>query len=182
MKKIFLLPAMVLAFMSFTACQEDSLDPLPTKVIGQYMTLNITQPTLEFDNIETTAFRGTLDAPGKNVAKYELFIRRRTPNGVITSDPVLLQTITTFPYELNITPAQIADALGVDRSVLQVGDVYRFIGYSYDASGRKAGYNNIAAIVRSTQSMKQGYKWSADVKTVINPDDPFNSYTPFSNF
>ena len=182
MKKIILLPVMLLAFMSFTACQEDSLDPLPTKVVGQYVTLDITQATMEFNDIENTAFRGILDAPGKNVAKYELFVRRRTPNGVITSDLVLLQTITSFPYELNITPAQIAEALGVDRSVLQIGDVYRFIGYSYDASGRKAGYNNIAAIVRSTESMKQGYKWSADVKAEINPQDPFNSYAPFSNF
>ena len=173
---------MLLAFLSFTACQEDSLDPLPTKVVGQFVTLDITQPTMEFDDIENTAFRGIISTPGNNIAKYELFVRRRTPNGIITSDLVLLQTITTFPYELVVTPAQIATALGVDRSTLQVGDIYRFIGYSYDSNGHKAGYNNLSGIVKTTVTMRQGYKWSCDVKAVINPEDPFNSYAPFTNF
>ncbi len=179
MKKIFFLPLLMLG-VAFTSCEDDSLDPLPTKVIGQYVVLDATQRSLDYTDLPNAAFKGTLSVPANNVARYELFIRRRTPNGINTSDFVLLETITSFPYQLNITPAKIATALGVSESTLQDGDIYRFIGYSYGFDGTKVGFNNLSATLRNTDTMKQGYKWSANMSSTINPAVPFNIYTPFA--
>ncbi|SCY82661.1 hypothetical protein [Flavobacterium caeni] len=181
MKKIAIFTLFAAAALTFSSCEQESLDPLPEKVEGMYVILNVQQATLEFDNFETTAFRGTLTNPSSNIVRYELFVRRRNPNGVSTSNTKLLETITSFPHQLEITPAKIAAALEVPVTELAVGDVYRFIGYSYDASGTKTGYNNLSAVLRTTPTMKQGYKWSANAAAVINPGDPFNIYTPFSN-
>ena len=178
MKKIFLLPILIIAFF-ISSCEDDSTDPLPIKVPGQFVKLDIQQRSLDFSNINTTAFRGTLSVPANNVVRYELFVRRRNPNGINTSNFKLLQTITTFPYELNITPAQIAAAVGTDVASLQTGDIYRFIGYSYDAAGNKAGFLNLSAELRNNATMKQGYKWSVDLPTAIDPLVPFNSYENF---
>jgi hypothetical protein len=180
MKKIFFLPVLFLSLVCFTSCEDDSLDPLPNKVIGNYVMLNATQRSLDYSDLSNAAFKGTLSVPGNNIVKYELFIRRRNPNGINTSDFVLLETITSFPYELNITPEKIAAALDINVSDLQDGDVYRFIGYSYTADGTKTGYNDLSATLKSTETMKQGYKWSANMDSTVDPLVPFNIYTPFS--
>lgn len=172
---------MLLAFLSLTSCEEDSLDPLPTKVAGQFVKMDIIQRTMESNFLETTAFRATLSTPGNNIVKYDLFVRRRNPNGFNTSNFVLLKTITSFPHDLVVTPQDIANALGVDRSTLENSDNYRFVGYSYDANGAKAGYNNLAASWRVVDAMKQGYRWTVNLIPEIDPDaDPFDTYQGFS--
>jgi hypothetical protein len=180
MKKIFFLPLLILSFVGFTSCEDDSLDPLPNKEIGNYVILNATQRSLDYSDLSNAAFKGTLSVPGGNIVKYELFIRRRNPNGVNTSNFVPLETITSFPYELNITPEKIATALNIAVSDLQDGDIYRFIGYSYSADGTRTGYNNLSAVLKTTETMKQGYKWSANMDSTIDPLVPFNIYTPFT--
>lgn len=180
MKKLILLPLVLLAFVSFTSCEQESLDPLPVKVAGNYVTIDAYNTSMDFTQIDNTAFRGMLRTPGNNIVRYELYVRRKTPNGVNTSNFVHLQTITSFPYEFNITPAQIADALDVDLSTLEAGDTYRFLGYSYDAAGHETSFLNLSAVVRTTPTMKQGYKFSANLVSVINPENPFPLYDTFS--
>lgn len=170
---------MLLAFFSLSSCEQESLDPLPTKVEGNYVTIEAYNTTMDWTDVNNASFRGVLKTPGNNIVKYDLYVRRRSPNGDNSGNFVLLQTITSFPYEFNITTTQIADALGLQVSDLQKGDIYRFLGYSYDASGRETTFLNLSAIVRTTPTMKQGYKFSARLE-IDDPTVPFPLYDVWS--
>lgn len=178
MKKLFLIPIFILALFSFSSCEEDHLNPLPEKVIGQYMKLDIKTREIDIRDMETAAFTGTLSNPSGDVVKYDLFVRRRT-GGFLTGDYVLLQTITSFPHELRITPQMLADALSVNVSDLLNTDVFAFFAYSYDAEGNKAGYLNLARIIQITPAMEQGYRFNTaltDNPTALDAEIPYNNY------
>lgn len=178
MKKLFLLPIFLLVAFSFSSCEEDHLNPLPEKVLGQYMKLDIKTRELDMKDLENTAFGGTLSNPSGNVAKYELFVRRRT-GGFLTGDYVLLQTITSFPHELRVTPQMLATALNVNVSELLNTDVFAFFAYSYDAAGNRAGYLNLARIIQITPGMEQGYRFNTRLNMnpiALDADTPYNNY------
>ena len=182
MKKIFLLSAFILVFLTFSSCQkDDSLDPRPTIVDGQYVRLDITKKRLSFDHLDTAVFGGTLTAPGGNVQKYELYVRRTNQFGVTTGNYVKLPLeVTTFPYELSVTPEMIASALGVPASSLLKSDVFRFLGYSYNSEGKVADYNSLSATVKTAPGMKQGYKFMTDLvddsELTVDKLSAFNNY------
>lgn len=178
MKKISIL--FTFFALVFSSCEKDeSVDPRPDLIAGQYIRLNVLNNSIDFNNIQTSAFVGEITNPSNTVVKYELFIRRRSANGINTSDFVLYKSITSFPYLLSVSAQDIADALGVNVSELQDGDIYRFIGYSYDANGVQSGYLNLSRTVQTTPSMKQGYRFSTNLSSTIDPDNPFNNYAPF---
>lgn len=177
MKKLFLLPIFLLVAFSFSSCEEDHLNPLPEKVAGQYMKLDIKTREMDMKDIENTAFTGTLSNPSGNVVKYELFVRRRT-GGFLTGDYALMQTITSFPHELRITPQMVATALNLNVSDLANTDVFTFFAYSYDAQGKKAGYLNLARIIQITAAMEQGYKFNT--RLIMNPL-PLDAEVPYDN-
>jgi hypothetical protein len=175
MKKLFFLPISFVALLFFS-CTEDGLSPLPVKTEGQFIKLEIRDQTkqLDLNNINTTAFGGTLSTPGNNIVKYDLYVRRSDGvNGQITGDYVLLQTITSFPFELSITPAQIAEALGIPVTSLNDGDFYRFLGYSYDAAGTKTGYLNLSRSVQVAKAVQQGYRFNTELTST--PDDVYDN-------
>lgn len=182
MKKIFLLPFFIMLLFTFTACEtQDALDPRPVINAGQYVRLDITKRLFSIDHLNETLFGGSLTTPGGNVVKYELFVRRANSSAVVTGNYVKLLTVTSFPSEISITPEMIATALGITTSDLQYGDVYRFLGYSYDANGNVADYNSLSATVKSQEGMKQGYKFmttmSQDTNIISeNLETTFNNY------
>lgn len=170
MKKLFFLSILSSVFFTFSSCEDESLSPLPTKVEGQFVKFNIANKQFDFANINSTTFGGTLVSTSGNIVKYELYVRRDDKAGTTTGDYVLLQTITSFPYDLALTPAQIATALGITVSDLQDGDKYRFLGFSYDANGNKAGFSNLSRSVQIANYVEQGYKFNTQLATVIDPD------------
>jgi hypothetical protein len=178
MKKIIIL--LVFISFSFTSCEKDeSLDPRPDLIAGNYIRLNVLSNSLDFNNIATSSFKGELTNPSNTSVRYDLYIRRRNANGINTSDFVLYKSITSFPYLLDVTAQDIATALGVNVSELQDGDIYRFVGYSFDANGVQTGYLNLARVVQATPSMKQGYRFSTNLSSTNDPLNPFNNYAPF---
>jgi len=179
MKKIFLLPILFLIFLSFSSCEDDSKNPLPKQVVGQYMKLDIDKShwQLDYNDVPNTYFGGTLSNPGGTVVKFNLTVRRSDPDKILTGNYVPLMTITSFPYELKITPAMLAEALGLQVSDLKNGDFYRFYGYSYDASGNEATYRNLSSLNKSTNAMEQGYRFNTELTSnVTAADEESNPY------
>lgn len=178
MKKIIFIP-LLLIFAFFSCQKDDSLDPRPIIVAGQYVRLDITSKRLNFDDINNTKFGGTITTPGNQVAKYNLYVRKVDIYGFATNF-VLLKTITTFPYELSITPNDIATALNVPVSSLVFGDNYRFYGESFDFEGNRADYYSLSATIQGTPSYKQAYRFRTDMTDTggFNPDElaAFDSY------
>jgi hypothetical protein len=59
---------------------------------------------------------------------------------------------------------------------LKKGDFFRFIAYSYDANGNKAGYSNLSRTVQSVAGYKQAYRFN-----LVYTDEliqPVNNYLP----
>ncbi len=178
MKKIISL--LLLAGLSFASCdKQDSLDPRPIDVGGQYVRLDITNKMLASEHIDETYFGGFLSTPANNVEKYVLKVRRRNPNSVITGNYVELLTVTSFPTELKITPQMIADAIGIPVTSLEVGDYYVFFGEAYGFDGKVTNYNNLSSTVKTQPGMKQAFRFVTTLATDANINilnDTFNNY------
>lgn len=176
MKKIFLLLIVSFFALLFTSCEDESLSPLPVKAQGQFIKFDIKNRQFDFANINNTTFGGTLISTSGNIVKYDLYVRRTNKNGVVTGDFVFLKTITSFPYELVITPSEIATALGISVSDLEDGDFYRFLGYSYDANGNMATYRSLSRSVQIANFVEQGYRFNTQLSSVIDPE--YNNRQP----
>jgi hypothetical protein len=178
MKKIFFIPLFVVILCSALSCEkDDSLDPRPLLVEGQFMRLDITRDRIDFNNLSTSSFGGTLTNPSNTVVRYELFVRW-VRAGELSSEyiPLYVDPITTFPQELAITAQDVQDAYArIGRTItIQQGDIFRFIAYSYDANGRRAGYRDLSATIRGEAAYKQAYKFNTSVET--NLTSPINNY------
>lgn len=173
MKKIVYLPILVLFLGVFGSCQkDDSLDPRPLQVPGLYVRLditskvlkgikpNVTDPALNFTQAEVDAsfFGGLLTSPSGNVVKYNLYVKRRDPFS-ISSEFVLIKTITSFPSDLKITLADIATALNIDVSSVGYSDEYYFYGEAFDKSGNRADYYSLSSTVQGAPGMKQAFRF-----------------------
>lgn len=181
MKKIIYTFVSAFLLFCFSSCEtQDSLDPRPVIVDGQYVRLDITKKLLAFDHINEAVFGGTLTTPGNNVASYDLYIRRRNSSTVTTGNYVKIgPTITSFPHELLITPQMIADALSIQVSDLELGDFYLFLGYSKSFDGTIVDYNKLSATVKSQPGMKQGYKFMTTMAndiTISSQGATYNNY------
>jgi len=165
MKKFFLIPIFIISIFSLSSCEDDSLDPLPVKVNGQFIKLDIdpSHKQMDLNFIDNTYFGGVLSNPTNNVVKFDLLVRRSDSFNNLTGDYVPLQTITSFPFDLKVTPQQLANALGLSVADFKRGDSFRFYGYSYDSEGNVAHYRSLASLVRTTQALEQGYRFNTSI-------------------
>lgn len=159
MKRIFLFTALFVFAGIFSSCEkDDSLDPLPVKVGGQFARLDITSKVMKAYDPENSYFGGLLTAPAGNIAVYKLYVKRRNEFG-ISSEFALVKTITSFPVELKIYERDIAEALGLDPAAIGFGDEYYFYAESFDAQGKMANYFSLSATVQGAPGMKQAYRF-----------------------
>jgi len=176
MKKVFFISLLVVVFLSISSCEkDDSLDPRPLIVEGQYMRLDITRDRIDFNNLATSSFGGMLTNPSNTVVRYELFVRVIRA-GSLSTEYIPLETITSFPQDLAITAQKVQDAYSRINApiTIQQGDIFRFIAYSYDANGKRAGYRDLSATIRGEAAYKQAYKFNTSVE--INLTNPINNY------
>lgn len=163
MKNIFRnLAIFCFMFLVFGCDKDESLDPRPIFVPGVYVRLDITSKRLNFDKLSTTYFGGKLTAPAGNISKYVLYVRQRDNFGY-AGDFKEVRTVTQFPYDLRITPDNIATSLGVPVTSLKFGDNFRFYGESYAADGTRTDWYSLAAVVQAAPSMKQAYRFITDM-------------------
>lgn len=176
MKKIFLFSILGLSLFSFSSCEkDDSLDPRPVLVDGNFMRLDITSRKINFDDLSNSYFGGILTNPGGKTVEYNLSVRRTDTDTNLSGEFVHLKTITTFPYELRITAQEIADKVGLPLSGLKSGDVIRFVGEAKDSQGRITNFYNLSPTIQSNQAF---YKEAFRFGTYIVPAASLNSPTP----
>ncbi len=171
MKKNLLRCLFFATFVLISSCEQDkALDPRPTIVEGQFMRLDIKNPFIVATNINNTFFGGELTSPSNKVVKYDMFIRYKNTLGVTESNYVFLKSITSFPYDLKITIADLALALGKNVTDLKKGDKFYFSCYSYDDNGTMCNYNSLSSTVRVNKSYKQAYRFVTGIEDSVGPD------------
>ena len=180
MKRLFFIALLLVSFFSFSGCEkDDSLDPRPVQVNGQFMRLDITTDRMNANDIDNAFFGGKLTSPSGTVVRYEMFVRV-TRNGELLSEYIPFgQPITSFPLDLRITPAQVQLAYenaGINIGTLLVGDTMRFIAYSYNSNGTKVGYGNLSRTVQTEPAYKQAYRFNTLL--TANLTSPVNNYEP----
>lgn len=159
MKKISKFLLMFSIVFGFLSCEKDeSKNPLPILEAGQFVRFDITSRILNFDDMENTYFGGTITTPGNNVKMYTLKIKRRN-SSVFSGDYVEILKVTKFPYEVKITPQDIATSLNIEVSDLKSNDFYFFYAEAQGFDGNITTYNNLSFDVRNNNSMKQGYRF-----------------------
>ena len=184
MKKIFIIPVFAILTLSFLSCEKDqSLDPRPVAINGAYVRLDITKKRLNFDDLANTSFGGTLTSPGGQVAKYNLYVRRTDGFGSSYGDFKLLKTVTSFPYELNITPQDIATALSIPLTDIKFADNYRFYGEAFDLSGARSDFYSLSQTIQSNMAFyKEAFRFRTDVTNNEGMSEAelfvFDNYTP----
>jgi hypothetical protein len=183
MKKIFIMPLLSLLFLAMSCEKDQSLDPRPVLYSGPFVRLDITKKRLNSDDIANTSFGGILSAPGGQVAKYNLYVRRTDGFGSSYGDFKLLKTVTSFPVDLNITPQDLATALEVDVTEIKFADIYRFYGEAFDLSGNRVDFYSLSQTIQSNQAFyKQAFRFGTDVTNNDGMSDAelfvFDNYTP----
>jgi hypothetical protein len=189
MKKSFYLLILLISSFIYQSCEkDDSLDPRAQLISGQFVRLDITSKVLKSinpappstdltnftqDEVDNSFFGGLLTNPSGNVVKYNLYIRRRDENGII-SQYVPIRTITTFPHNLKITNADIAAAFNLNTSEIKYAEEYYFYGESFDGNGNKANFFSLSSTVQGAPGMKQGYRFSSsslDIRFFRKPEN-----------
>lgn len=192
MKRIFILPVLIAFIFSFSGCEKDeSLDPRPLLVQGQFMRLDITRQKINIDDIDNSSFGGMLTNPSNDVVKYELLVRLKrayiAPDDLgnpavlpFESDYVALRTITAFPIDLSIVAQDVVDAYAAVGTTINVirGDEFYFIAYSYDALGNRIVFRDLSLTVRGEPAYKQAYKFNTLVTTTANLNGEYTNYKP----
>lgn len=122
----------------FLSCSDDSKDPGPFQYDdGGFIrfqdnpkfALNVTDL-----NSQDAIFKSTLIDPIGNADLYELYLSAIISG--VEYDSVLFKSIEEFPAEFNISPSDLASALGLDVSDLGGGDVFFFDGQVTTDDGR----------------------------------------------
>ena len=182
MKTFFYTTILFFAFISFSGCEkDDSLDPRPVIVDGQFMRLDITTDRMNANDIDNAFFGGRLTNPSGNVVSYELLVRVTRGDNLLSEYIPLGEPITSFPFDLKITPQQIQlayEEAGIDVGEIVNGDRFRFIGYSYDAKKNKVGYGNLSRTVQTEPAYKQAYRFNTILTTNLDTPKQLNNYEP----
>ncbi len=172
MKKIFFLPILASFALGFFSCDEDeSLSPIPPKDKGTFMVLDITQKQMLFSDLDNTYFGGKLiDMSGGRIVKYELMVRMTNSEGIVMGNYVPYEAFTSFPADLRVTPQKLAAAIGIPVSDLRAGDVFRFLGYAYDANGKKTSYLDLSRSVQIAGFVEQAFRFNTSLTNAFAED------------
>lgn len=180
MKNTFNLLSYISLFLVFISCEKDeSKDPLPNLVAGNYVRVNFTNKILNYDDLTNTYFGGVLTNPGNNISKYTLKVKKRNA-GVFSGDYVTVLTVTSFPNEFKISPSDLATALGVSLSDLKKNDFYFFNAEAIATDGTIVTYNDLSFDIRNNSSMKQGFRFVTQMYEQSLYDSNFLSYNNFN--
>ena len=180
MKNILKLIPLAIITLFFTACGDIDKDPLEANVedgpFGTFVRLDITTAAvLDVTNIETTSYGGTVTNPSNNVASWSLEVRR-VSNGE-ASDFLPVLTITSFPGEFIVTPADLATIFGLaDVDELIPGDRFDFEATSIGMDGTVVTFDDFSADLQGNTGMAQGYRFNTFLSCPFVQADALGTY------
>ena len=159
----------MLASMLVVSCDKDeSLDPRPVLVSGQFIKFDITSKIFNFVDINNTKFGGLLTTPGNKVKNYKLYVRMSDAVNP-ANDFTLIKEISTFPTDLYFTPQDIATTLGIPLSDIKKGNTFEFYGVTFDEAGKRVDLSNLSAVVRANSTAyKHGYRFVTAIEDTSN--------------
>jgi len=160
--------------VAFFSCEDESRIPTPDRVEGAFVFIDKTKPVIDVTQIATSTFEGVLNNPSGNVVKYDLYVRR--VSGGVAGDYVLLESITSFPYNLSVSAGEVATVLGLQLSDILPGDRFDFWAETFDANNVKTTFNELSSFAQAEVGIKQAYQYNTYVSCPFIQADALGVY------
>jgi len=161
--KIILASGIVLAL--FSSCKDESKDPhfveLDDNNSAPYVRLVSSTSLFDISKISEESYTGTLSAPANNVESWSVSVYRIS--GGISSDTIPLQTITSFPSDIEITTTEIADALDISIDDFSAGDSVNFLGTSIGTNDVVLTIDELSGPVSGQAEQNQSYDFGVTI-------------------
>lgn len=183
MKIFYIIPLFIFSVFLLSSCEKDeSLDPNPILDFAPFVRLEISKKLINFNNTDNTFFEAKLVNPSGKVARYNLYVRTSDQFGINTDYVIFKQDITTFPYTLKISTAELAQALNIPIESIRDSQNFKFYGESFESNDTKTTYYSLSQTVRQNKASKQAYSFKTQVIAENNYISPtynkdFDSYT-----
>ncbi|MCT8338659.1 hypothetical protein MG296_01205 [Flavobacteriaceae bacterium TK19130] len=148
LKHLFLL---LIGLTTLISCQDDEETNFGIQILQSdeaiaplvLFFINVNESTEFVQGDENASFTMEYVCDDPNIVSHSTFVKQ-----VGTSDdPVLLFETTTFPSDVTVRVAEIADALGTTVSDFEVGTRFELSGTSVDNQGFIINEDNIATFV-----------------------------------
>lgn len=165
----------LLAVMAF-ACETPMLINTDDVEKGIYVTLVLGNTNINSDDIAGTPITGTFGSPSGNVASHDVYVKRIYDDGASESDYVLVETISTFPYDFLIDGNELAALFGVPVEET-FANFYQFNCVATGNNGQIADYDNLHNDLIGSAEQLQGFRFRAAVVCPSDPDVIVGTYT-----
>ena len=135
---------------------------------GIFVTFEPGNMNINSEDIAGTPITGTFDVRVNNVASHDVYVRRIYDQGESESDYVLVETITTFPYEFSIDGNELAVLFGVPVEEI-FGNFFDFNCEATGENGEVATVDNLHPDFLGAPEQLQGFQFQG---AVVCPSDP----------
>jgi len=158
---------MIIAVIAWSCETPMLIDPAEVPH-GIYVTFVPGNTNINSEDVEGTPITGTFDAPSDNVASHAINVKRIYNNGDDESEYVLLETITTFPYDFSVDGNELAALFGVPVDET-FANFYQFNCIATGKNGDVATYDNLHNDLIASPEQLQGFRFRG---AVVCPSDP----------
>ena len=147
---------------------------------GIYVTLEIGNTNINSADIPGTPITGTFGSPSNNVASHDVYVKRIYDDGASESDYLLLETITTFPYDFSVDGNELAAMFGVPVEET-FANFYQFNCVATGKNGQVADYDNLHNDLIGSAEQLQGFRFRGAVVCPSDPEVIVGTYTSVTN-
>jgi len=169
----------ILAVLAF-GCETPMLIDPDDVDKGIYVTFVVGNTNINSADIEGTPITGTFDNPSVNVASHDVFVKRIYDDGESESDYVLVESITSFPYDFSVDGNELASLFGVPVEET-FANFYQFNCEATGMNGQLADYDNLHNDLIGSAEQLQGFRFRGAVVCPSDPDVIVGTYTSVTN-
>ncbi len=135
---------------------------------GIYVTFVLENGNINSGDIAGTPISGTFDVPADNVASHDIYVKRIYDMGESETEYMLLETITSFPYEFSKDGNEMAAFFGITLEE-SFGSFYQFNCEATGKNGDVATFDNLHGDLVGSAEQLQGFRFRG---AVVCPSDP----------
>lgn len=169
----------LLAVMAF-GCETPMLINPDDVDKGLYVTFVVGNTNINSGDIVGTPITGTFDNPSANVASHDVYVKRIYDDGESESDYMLVESITTFPYEFSVDGNELAALFGVPVEETYA-NFYQFNCEATGKNGQLADYDNLHNDLIGSAEQLQGFRFRGAVVCPSDPEVIVGTYTSVTN-
>jgi hypothetical protein len=132
-------------------------------------------PASSFESVDGFAISGKLLDANGNTSEYSLSVQATVSGTSLTAED--FYSVSSFPADINVTVADIASALGIEVSDINMGDFFQFYGkatrtdgtvfYATDPNYGKDRDNSNIGYTQSNLNLNASYTSAMDFNAIL---------------